>query len=163
MNDRDALLELLRPILAAVAAMRPEERRSAEEVVALEAALEREWPAEGATARAIGAALRAGVEAGWLCDRGEPDARFSRLAKPSPATSGLSVDVVRLRGAGLRHGHPQGEVTLGFAVEGSPTFEGRPPGWVFLPPGSVHVPTCAGGQMDLIYFLPAGAVEWTPA
>lgn len=161
MNDpRAELLGILEPVLAAIAELRPDARDDAAAIADLEAALARRFPADGAVARAIGDHLEAGIAGGWICDRGDPDARFSRLAKPSPATHDLSIDVVRLRGPGLRHGHPRGEVTLGFAVEGEPRFEGRAPGWIFLPPGSAHVPEVVGGQMNLIYFLPGGAVRW---
>lgn len=158
--DKDALIALLQPLLARVAGLRPAERTERSAVRELEATLCAEWSPDGAEVRALGEAIAAGVAAGWLCDRGEPDARFSRVAKAGPETHGLSIDVVRLRGAALQHTHPKGEVTLGFAVEGEPTFEGRGPGWVFLPPGSTHVPETRGGVMDLIYFLPDGAVIW---
>lgn len=161
MNDpRAALLEILDPVLAAVAELRPDAREDPAAVAELEDALARRFPIDGAVARSIGAHLEAGVADGWLCERGDPDARFSRLAKASPANHDLSIDVVRLRGPGLRHAHPRGEVTLGFAVEGAPRFEGREPGWIFLPPGSAHVPEVTGGRMNLIYFLPGGAVRW---
>jgi hypothetical protein len=116
-----------------------------------------------------------GVRDGWLCDRGEPNARFSRIAKPGAATHGMSVDVVSLQGRAVEHSHPKGEVTIGFIApsgtvrdpaSGDPltregaTFDGRPPGWVFLPPGSRHVPSVVGARMHLVYFLPDGAVEW---
>ncbi len=158
--DKDALIARLQPLLARIAALAPAERVDAAAVRELEATLDAEWSPEGAEVRALGEAIAEGVAAGWLCDRGEPDARFSRVAKAGPQTHGLSIDVVRLRGAALQHTHPKGEVTLGFAVEGEPTFEDRAPGWVFLPPGSTHVPQTRGGVMDLIYFLPDGAVVW---
>ena len=43
---------------------------------------------------------------------------------------------------------------------GAPVFDGRGTGWVFLRPGSRHVPSVSGHRMNLIYFLPGGAVEW---
>ena len=46
------------------------------------------------------------------------------------------------------------------AVDGSPTFEGEPPGWVVLEPGSTHVPTVAGGTMLIVYLLPHGEMEF---
>ena len=105
------------------------------------------------------------VDAGWLCDRGEPNARFCRLAKATAETHGLSIDVVSLEGEAVEHTHPRGEVTIGFRARGlpadaSPTFDDRDPGWVFLGPGSRHAPRVDGGRMVLMYFLPDGAVEW---
>lgn len=161
---RAELVGLLEPVLAHLHELHPETCTSDQEVRALERALDERFPLAGAQVQAIGRAIADGVAAGALCDRGEPGARFSRVAKPGPATHGFSVDLVRLSGAGLRHGHPQGEVTLGFAVDGDdPRFEGRAAGWVFLRPKTVHVPEVVGGTMDLIYFLPAGTVDWSPA
>ena len=52
------------------------------------------------------------------------------------------------------------EIDLCLALEGSPTFDGRPPGWLVLPPGSRHVPTVTGGDMAILYFLPDGAITF---
>ena len=65
-------------------------------------------------------------------------------------------------GAGMAHTHPGGEFDLCFAVSGSPTFDGRPEGWTVYAPGSWHVPTVQGGVMDILYFLPAGAMKFGP-
>jgi hypothetical protein len=164
----ERLLALLSPILARVAELDVESRTTPEAIHELEATLEHEYPYAGAQVQAIGELLALGVKAGWLADRGTPDARFGRVAKPGPATHGLSIDVVSMLGAGVEHSHPRGEVTLGFVAEGqvgedtrqSCHFEARPPGWVVLGPSSRHVPTVTGARMNLIYFLPGGAVEW---
>jgi hypothetical protein len=161
-TDKSSLIDLLEPILAAVAELDPASRSDAAAQAALVRSLADAFPFDGERVQAIGEALERGVADGWLCDRGDADARFSRVAKPSPATHGMSIDVVRLKGAALRHRHPKGEVTLGFAVEGSPDFGGEAPGWIFAAPGSTHVPEVNGGRMNLIYFLPDGAVDWTP-
>ena len=63
---------------------------------------------------------------------------------------------------GPGHTHPNGEIDLCFAVDGAPTFDGHPPGWTVYPPGSWHVPTVAGGVMDILYFLPGGAIRFEP-
>ncbi|MFO7564626.1 MAG: DUF4863 family protein [Enhygromyxa sp.] len=163
-DSTDHLLTLLSPILARVAELDVEQRTTPEAIGELEAALEREFPHASPQVQAIGDLLARGVEQGWLADRGAPEARFGRLAKPSPATCGLSIDVVSMIGAGVEHSHPRGEVTLGFPAEPHNTqachFEARPPGWVVLGPSSRHVPTVTGARMNLIYFLPGGAVEW---
>ncbi len=161
-RDKASFIALLGPVLARVAALQPETRVDAAAQAELERLLSEDFPADGPLAQAISATIEAGVADGWLCDRGDPDARFSRVGKPSPETHGLSIDVVRLAGAALRHGHPKGEVTLGFAVEGTPRFDGRDPGWTFAGPGSVHVPEVNAGRMNLIYFLPEGSVDWNP-
>lgn len=156
------LRELLAPILARVAALEPQAQTSPEQVQALEAALEADFPYAGEHVQALGRAIQAGIDAGWLANRGDADARFSRVAKASADTHDLSIDVVSMIGGAVEHTHLEGEVTVGFPAQGTQScqFEGRDPAWVFLPPGSRHVPTVTGGRMNLIYFLPHGAVEW---
>jgi hypothetical protein len=158
----EELLELLAPILARVAQLDIGSYQSKTDLRTLEATLEHEFPHAGEHVQAIGRAIEQGIAAGELANRGEPDARFSRVAKPSPETSGLSIDIVSMVGSGLEHTHPAGEITIGFPVEPSSNcrFEGRAPGWVCLGPGSRHVPHVEGERMNLLYFLPSGAVEW---
>ena len=159
------VMDLLPPMLAKVSALDPASARDEAAQARLLAALEAAFPVDGDAVRALGEAIVAGVEDGSLCNRGDDDARFCRLAKAGPNTHGLSIDVVALRGPALEHSHPSGEVTLGFAAsehDGAARFDGHPPGWVFMPPGSRHVPTVVGGRMFLIYFLPDGAVTWHP-
>jgi len=157
------LLDQLAPILARIAELAPANHTTTAQIEALEQILEREFPHAGPRVQAIGALLARGVDEGWLANRGGPEARFSRVAKPSPATHQLSIDVVNMLGAGLEHTHTAGEITIGFPASSAAQncqFEGRPPGWVFCGPGSRHVPTVEGGRMNLIYFLPDGAVKW---
>ena len=147
-----------------VASLRPQDRNDEAAIAELETLMEEAYPYTGEHVQAIGAEITKGVAAGWLCNRGEPDSRFSRVAKPTEATHGLSVDCVSMIGKAIDHTHTKGEVTIGFAAEGEDAaavrFEGRPAGWVFLGPGSRHKPHVEGGRMNLIYFLPDGAVEW---
>ena len=158
------LRELLAPVLAKVAELRPQDRREDAEITELEALIESSFPYREEHVQAIGQEIARGVQEGWLCNRGEADSRFSRVSKPSEETHGLSVDCVSMTGLAVDHTHTLGEVTIGFAAEGQDadavTFEGRPAGWVFLGPGSRHRPHVEGGRMNLIYFLPQGAVEW---
>jgi hypothetical protein len=164
-DPRLALLRDLAPVLELVAALPLDECRDPEAAARLTAGLQASLPAEGPVAQAVGAALRQGIHDGWLCDRGEPTARFSRVAKAGPQSRDLSIDVVALEGPALRHGHPRGEVTLGFTVDPEASgsrFDGHPPGWVVMPAGSAHVPTVTGPRMALLYFLPGGAVDWQP-
>lgn len=165
MNEppQQTLMDLLVPILTDVTALDPSSRTSDEATTELEKILEHKYPYDGERVQAIGKEIERGVAEGWLCNRGDENARFSRLAKPSDDTAGLSIDVVSMTGEALEHTHPNGEVTIGFATGGDDTtFEGRPPGWIFCRAGSRHVPTVRGGRMNLIYFLPGGAVEWHP-
>lgn len=165
------LRELLSPVLAKVAALDPGSRDTPEAVTQLELELEAAFPFDGEQVQAIGAEIARGVDEGWLCNRGEAHARFSRLAKPTPQTHDLSIDIVSLIGDAVEHTHPRGEVTIGFRAsdaqaeaddqrDGDPQFDGRGTGWVFLAPGSRHVPSVKGHRMNLIYFLPGGAVQW---
>lgn len=161
------LLALLEPILARVAALDLAACATPAQIQEIEATLEREFPHAGDPVQAIGALITRGISAGVLADRGQGDTRFSRVAKPSAATHGLSIDLVSMIGAGLEHTHPAGEVTIGFPATtqtsaGGCQFESRSPGWVFLGPGSRHVPRVDGDRMNLLYFLPGGAVEWHP-
>ena len=64
---------------------------------------------------------------------------------------------------GPMHAHPNGEIDLCFALDGEPTFDGHPPGWVVFRPGSKHIPTVVGGPMLILYLLPGGAIEFVKA
>ena len=160
-DPKDRLLELLDPLLAKVAALDPAACRDRDSATRLLEDLRESFPLESPPVAAIRELVGQGITEGWLCQHGEPAARFCRVAKPSAATHDLSVDLVSLEGPALRHTHPQGEVTLGFVAQGDdPRFDGHPAGWVFMEPGSTHTPTVSGGRMHLLYFLPGGAVEW---
>lgn len=165
-EPRLALLRALDPILDLVAALPLAGCEDHEAAAGLAARLQAAMPANGPAVAAVGAALREGIGAGWLCDRGEPNARFCRVAKAGPDTRELSIDVVSLEGPAAPHRHPRGEVTLGWALdpaaEGS-RFDDHPPGWVVMPVGSAHTPTVTGPRMVLLYFLPGGAMEWQTA
>ncbi len=128
------------------------------------AELNRRLPVDGAPMRALADLVREGIESGWLCEREANGVRFSRVAKAEhPGTAPHSLDAVHMSGPGPGHTHPNGEIDLCFAVSGAPTFDGHGPGWVVYPPGSWHVPTVAGGVMDILYFLPEGAIAFGPA
>lgn len=123
--------------------------------------LERRFDPRGAAATQLARELSALLDAGSIANRGELPVRWGRVAKASDATHDFSIDVVLMNGAGPRHAHPLGELNYCIALEGTPSFEGEPPGWVVLPPDSSHVPTVTGGTMLIVYLLPEGAVEWT--
>ncbi len=123
-------------------------------------ALEEAFPFAGSFVRSVAERLRRGVAAGTLCHQGRAPLRYSRIFSASPETSGLSADAVLMSAPGPRHRHPNGEIDLCFAEEGTPRFDGQAPGWVIYPPGSIHVPTVEGGTMLILYLLPGGAIEF---
>ena len=145
-----SLLEALSDLLAVVNDIDPNDPEA-------EAKLEARLPA--ASLAPIAAAFRAGVEDGSVCNRGEAPVLWSRVAKDA---GGVSIDAVSMNGAGPGHEHPNGEIDLCFAAEGAPLFDGKPPGWCVYPSGSWHVPTVTGGTMDILYFLPGGAIRFGP-
>lgn len=164
-DPRTQLVSQLAPVLETVARMPLADCHDGDAAARLREQLEQALPGGGPVASEIGTTLRQGLEEGWLCDRGEPKARFSRVAKASKDTHDLSIDIVALDGPALRHGHPQGEITLGFPIDPSATdsrFDGHEAGWVVMPVGSVHTPTVTGSPMLLLYFLPQGAMDWSP-
>lgn len=120
--------------------------------------------AASATYAALKQSCQAGVAEGWLCEREGGGIRYGRIFKPAPELNGFSVDVVDMRDiAGPHHSHPNGEIDLVMPLEGEATFDGRPAGWVVMPPGSAHRPTVAGGRALVLYLLPEGRIDFTPA
>lgn len=116
---------------------------------------------DGDTMAAITAdLLSAHAEGGLTPKDGGPHVRFGRLARPSEASRGFSIDVVDIAGAGAPHTHPEGEVSWCVPLEGAPRFEGVAEGWAVCRPGSRHVPEVTGGRMLIVYWLPQGAVAW---
>ena len=124
--------------------------------------LNREHGAGSATFVALQSACVAGVAAGWLCNREGGGIRYGRVFKPADDLHGFSVDVVDMRDiAGPHHVHPNGEIDLVMPIEGDARFDGRPAGWVVMPPGSAHRPTVSQGRALVLYLLPQGAIEFT--
>lgn len=124
--------------------------------------LNREHGAGSATFAALQSACVAGVAAGWLCNREGGGIRYGRVFKPADDLHGYSVDVVDMRDiAGPHHVHPNGEIDLVMPIEGDARFDGRPAGWVVMPPGSAHRPTVSQGRALVLYLLPQGAIEFT--
>ena len=135
---------------------------------ALDAWLNAEAGPGSATYAAITAACMAGVAEGWLCNRHQQldsgGIRYGRIFKPAPELDGFSVDVVDMENiAGPHHSHPNGEIDLLMPTEGDALFDGRAAGWVVYPPGSAHRPTVSQGRALVLYLLPAGAIQFTPA
>lgn len=126
---------------------------------AARAALIKEFPEDNAALKHLRNLGEIGLREGWLCDKGAPGSKFSRVAKPEKA-QGFSIDAVLLSASGPWHRHTQGEINYCIALEGAPKFCGIEPGWAVFGPGSEHVPTVSGGTMLIFYLLPQGAVEW---
>jgi hypothetical protein len=128
----------------------------------LDAWLNREHGAGSATYAALKASCEAGVAEGWLCNREGGGIKYGRIFKPADDLHGFSVDVVDMTDiAGPHHTHPNGEIDLHMPLGGDATFDGRPAGWVVMPPGSAHRPTVAAGRALVLYLLPQGAIEFT--
>lgn len=114
-------------------------------------------PMQGELVASIRTAALRGIEEGWLLPKEREGIRFGRVAAD---LHGFSVDAVLSSGPGPAHRHPNGEIDLLFALSGHPRFDGHPPGWAVYAPGTHHVPAVSGGEMLILYFLPAGAIEW---
>lgn len=124
--------------------------------------LNREHGAGSATYAALKASCESGVAEGWLCNREGGGIKYGRIFKPADELHGFSVDVVDMSDiAGPHHVHPNGEIDLHMPLGGDATFDGRPAGWVVMPPGSAHRPTVAAGRALVLYLLPQGAIEFT--
>lgn len=153
MSDAAALLTLLAPVLDRLEGEDPDDPT-------LAARLSEALPLDGPTLQAVRAAVVAGLTGGWLTPREAGGVRFGRLAKATAASRNFSIDAVDMDGAGPGHTHPNGEIDLCFGLEGSPRFDGNPPGWTVYGRGSWHVPTVEDGRMAILYFLPGGAMRF---
>lgn len=126
--------------------------------------LNKEFPPRGEVFQAIQAACATGVAAGWMCAQEHGGIRYGRVAKPGPDLHGFSIDVVEMADVvGPHHRHPNGEIDMIMPLAGDPRFDGQGPGWLVYPPDSAHRPTVAGGRAHVLYLLPGGAIEFTPA
>ncbi|PIV76976.1 MAG: DUF4863 domain-containing protein [Rhodocyclales bacterium CG17_big_fil_post_rev_8_21_14_2_50_68_7] len=154
MNPVDEFEQMLAGLTGAIAGLPLD--------AALEAKLNREFPAGGAFFARIRKACEDGVSAGWMCAQGEGRRRFGRIIAPGPATSGFSVDVVDIEElVGPHHRHPTGEIDMIMPVAGDARFDGRAEGWLVYGPDTAHRPTVSGGRARILYLLPAGEIEFT--
>ncbi len=129
---------------------------------ALDADLNRMFPAGGDVFGRVVEACRAGIAGGWMCNREHAGIKYGRVVKPGAATHGYSVDVVEMSDvAGGHHRHPTGEIDLVMPVDAEAKFDGRGAGWLVYGPGSAHRPTVTGGKARVLYLLPQGAIEFT--
>ena len=130
----------------------------------LEAELNRLFPADGETFRAVFDACTTGIAQGWMCNREHAGIKYGRVVKQGAATHGFSVDVVEMQDiAGGHHRHPGGEIDLVMPLTGHAEFDGHGAGWLVYEPGSAHYPTVRGGKALVLYLMPQGAIEFTKA
>lgn len=128
----------------------------------LDANLNHKFPANGALFQSVVDACRAGIAAGWICNREGGGIKYGRVVKPGEASHGFSVDVVEMENlAGPHHRHPEGEIDMIMPLEGSAKFDGRDAGWLVYGPGSAHRPTVSDGKALVLYLLPKGKIEFT--
>jgi len=152
----NALLQALDPIIKTLETLdlnRPDEARQT---------LTERYPLDSTELATVIDLVKDGIDGGWLCPRSGGGLRYGRAAKASAATYGFGIDTVDMTGAGPGHTHPTGEIDLCIPLEGTPTFDGNPPGWTVYSAGSWHVPTVSGGRMGILYFLPGGAIRFEP-
>ncbi len=152
--NRQALCELLEPVIADIAA--------SEWSDALAARLNARFGANSDLFRALEASCAAGIEGGWMGLQGEAVRKGARVIAPCPETRQMSVDVVQLIDfTGPHHRHPNGEVCAVMTERADGRFDGNPRGWAVYPPGSEHWPAGTGGRVRILFFLPDGAIEYT--
>jgi hypothetical protein len=107
-------------------------------------------------------ACRAGIEAGWMCNREASGIKYGRVVNAGPATHGFSIDVVDMNDiAGPHHVHPNGEIDLVMPLTENAKFDGRGAGWRVYGPGSAHSPTVTEGRALVLYLLPQGSIEFS--
>jgi len=152
----EAFLDLVAPVTRHIAG-KPLDK-------ALEAELNRAFPPESETFRAIERACHAAITAGWMCTQGNAQRRFGRIFEPSDALAGFSVDVVDITDlVGNHHVHPTGEIDMIMPVSTTAKFDGHRAGWLVYEPASGHRPTVSDGRALVLYLLPQGRIEWTAA
>lgn len=130
----------------------------------LESGLNRVFPPDSAVFQSVLDACRAGIAAGWMCNREAGGIKYGRVVKPGEASHGFSVDVVEMENLdGPHHRHPEGEIDMIMPLGGSATFDGRGAGWLVYGPGSAHSPTVSGGKALVLYLLPKGKIQFAGA
>jgi hypothetical protein len=147
---KEQFVELLRPLAQALQGFDVDAKDAASQC-------ERKLPCAGAAVAAVQQAAIANIASEWLLPKANAGIRFGRVVKD---LLGFSVDAVLMDVPGPKHRHPNGEIDLCMVTKGAPKFDGKPAGWVVYGKGSVHVPTVQGGEMLILYFLPAGAIEF---
>lgn len=109
--------------------------------------------------------LKTGVEEGWAGYAQVQGASYrrGRIAEPSEATAGMSVESGLLQDVkGQYHCHTRGEINMIIPLEPGAEFCGHGAGWRVFPPMSEHFPTVTGRAL-MMYFLPGGEIDYRPA
>ena len=145
-----AMLSRLRNDLIGVNVSKPDIAR---------ASLQAKYPLTGDYMVEVRRLCQRGIEEGWLSAAAMADLRSLRLA-PHAKHFPFAIEALHLRGTGAGHGHPKGEISVSWPVDGTPRLCGAAPGWQVMPPGSKHVPEVAGGTMFVLHFLPEGQIDW---
>ena len=123
------------------------------------ATLQTKYPLSGDYMLEVRRLCQRGIDEGWLSQSAAGDTRTLRVA-PQSKHFPFAIEAMHLAGEGVGHGHPKGEISVGWAIDGSPRFCGTEPGWAACAPGSKHVPEVRGGTMFLLHFLPDGQIDW---
>lgn len=130
----------------------------------LESHLNRVLPPESATFQRIFGECRTAIEEGWMCQRSAQGIRYGRVLKPTAELNRFSVDVVDMKDViGPHHAHPNGEIDMVMPVDAGAAFDGHEAGWLVYGPNSAHRPTVTRGRALVLYLLPEGAIDFTPA
>lgn len=130
----------------------------------LEAHLNADHGPGSALYEAIFDACQTGIKEGWMCTREGGGIRYGRVIKATDVIHGFSVDVVDMDNvAGPHHVHPNGEIDLIMPLTNGARFDSYPAGWCVYEVGSGHHPTVTEGRALVLYLLPQGAIQFTPA
>ncbi len=152
--DIQQFMKLLEPVIAAISGKAID--------AGLEQELNRTFPPQSKTFKAIEGACHQAIAAGWMCAQGGEGRRFGRVVEAAPEFGDLSIDVVDLSDVvGPHHRHPTGEVCMVMPVVEGARFDGHGAGWCVNPPGSAHRPTVTDGRAVVLYLLPGGKIEFT--
>ena len=120
------------------------------------------FPPSSTLFKDIQSACSIGITEGWMCNYEHGGIKYGRVVKPCVDLNGFSVDVVEMNDCkGPHHSHPEGEIDMIMPIEGNPTFDGHPAGWLVHIVGSAHFPTVANGKALVHYLLPNGKIEFT--
>lgn len=131
---------------------------------ALEEELNRTFPPGSSAFQSIFGACQDAIEAGWMCNREAGGIKFGRVIKAGPELHGFSVDVVEMNDIkGPHHRHPNGEIDMIMPLTSNAKFDDHGAGWLVYEPDSAHSPTVSAGKALVLYLLPQGAIEFTPA
>ena len=150
---RDALVAMLSRLksdLHALNLTKPEIAR---------ASLQAKYPLTGDYLVEVRRLWQRGVDEGWLREGQLGAAAGLRLSPPSKHFP-FSIDAMVLGSHVAGHGHPKGEVSLTWAMDGSPRYCGGDAGWLVCSPGSKHVPEVRGGTMFVLTFVPDGKLDF---